>query len=117
MTTKASADRKVLVGLTHGKDEPENLLIAYLMGVEALRAGKEAMMGLTKDGIEIAAEGFASQVELPGALSITDLHEEYVDAGGRFLVCPVCVARRGPLDTERRSQRPRLCTNTQRGAH
>ena len=30
------ADDKVLIGLTHAEDEPENVLIAYLMGVEAL---------------------------------------------------------------------------------
>lgn len=39
-----AADDKVLIGLTHGADEPENVLIGYLMGVEALRAGKQAVM-------------------------------------------------------------------------
>ena len=28
-------DSKVLIGLTHGKEEPENVLIAYLIGVES----------------------------------------------------------------------------------
>jgi uncharacterized protein len=86
-----SADSKVLIGLTHGADEPENVLISYLMGVEALRAGKEAVIFLTKDGINVAKDGFAETIEIEGAPSIVDLHDEYVNSGGRFFICPVCV--------------------------
>lgn len=96
-TTTAPTDQKVLIGLSHGADEPENVLIAYLMGVEALRAGKEAAMWLTKDGINVAIDGFSEGVEVAGAPSITDLHREYVESGGRFLVCPVCVKVRGEV--------------------
>lgn len=101
MTTDAKVlDDKILIGLTHADDEPENVLIAYLMGVEALRAGKEVVMWLTKDGINLAVEGFAAKVEVPGAPSIADLHAEYVTAGGRFYACPVCVNLRGLHDSE-----------------
>lgn len=97
MSTTASSttsDNKVLVGLTHGANEPENVLIAYLMGVEALRAGKEAVIWLTKDGVEVATTGFAATLEIDGAPSISALHDEFVASGGRFLVCPVCVKLR-----------------------
>jgi hypothetical protein len=66
-TTTATTADKVLVGLSHGADEPENVLIAYLMGVEALRAGNEAVMWLTKDGIEVAVDGFADTIDIDGA--------------------------------------------------
>ena len=94
-TTMNAADQRVLIGLTHGADEPENVLIAYLMGVEALRAGKDAVIWLTKDGINVAIDGFAETVNVPGAPDIGVLHQEYVDSGGRFFVCPVCVKVRG----------------------
>ncbi len=97
-TTSTAPDQKVLVGLTHGQDEPENVLIAYLMGVEALRAGKQAVMWLTKDGVEVAVDGFADDVEVPGAPSVADLHAEYVERGGRFFACPVCVKLRDLVD-------------------
>lgn len=93
-----AADDKVLIGLTHGDEEPENVLIAYLMGVEALRAGKQALMWLTKDAINVAVDGFAAKVEVPGAPSIADLHAEYIERGGRFYACPVCVKLRGMED-------------------
>jgi predicted peroxiredoxin len=91
MTTTTAPDSKVLVCLTHGEEEPENVLIAYLVGVEALRAGKEAVMFLTKDAIFVATVGFADKIVVPGAPSVPALHQEYVEQGGRFLACPVCV--------------------------
>jgi predicted peroxiredoxin len=92
------ADSKVLIGLTSAEHEPENVLIAYLMGVEALRAGKQVVMWLTKDGIDVAIEGFADKIVVPGAPSVSDLHEEYVTSGGRFFACPVCVKIREKQD-------------------
>lgn len=93
-----AADDKVLVGLTHADDEPENVLIAYLMGVEALRAGKQALMWLTKQGVNLAVDGFADKVDVPGAPAVADLHAEYVERGGRFYACPVCVKVHGLED-------------------
>lgn len=90
-----AADDKVVIGQTHGADDPEAVLIGYLLGVEALRAGKQALMWLTKDGINVAIDGFSDTLSVPGAPSIKDLHAEYVERGGRFFACPVCVKTRG----------------------
>jgi len=86
-----AADDKVVVGQTHGADDAEAVLIGYLLGVEALRAGKQVVMWLTKDGVHIATEGYSDGLSVPGAPSINDLHAEYVEKGGRFFACPVCV--------------------------
>jgi len=94
MSTITSPSSKVVVGLTHGPDDAEDVLIAYLMGVEALRAGKDAVMFLTKDAVRVAVDGAAESIVVPGAPSVADLHDEYVNSGGRFFVCPVCVKLR-----------------------
>jgi predicted peroxiredoxin len=99
-TTTTTADSKVLICLNHGAEEPENVLIAYLVGVEALRAGKEAVMFLTKDAIYVATPGFAETIVVPGAPSIAELHDEYLAKGGRLIACPVCVRVRGMQDAE-----------------
>ena len=99
MTTSAP-DSKVLICLTHGAEEPENVLIAYLIGVEALRAGKEAVMFLTKDAIHAATPGFAEKIDVPGAPSVAALHDEYAEKGGRFFACPVCVKVRDMQNAE-----------------
>jgi predicted peroxiredoxin len=91
-------DEKVLVCLTHGADDPESVLIAYLVGVEALRAGKQSVMFLTKDGVHVATKGFADTIDVPGAPAVPSLHDEYVASGGRFFACPVCVKTRNLED-------------------
>lgn len=100
MTTTTASDSKVLICLNHGAEDPENVLIAYIMGVEALRAGKEALMFLTKDGIHAATPGFAEKIDVPGAPSAAALNDEYLDKGGRFFACPVCVKVRDMQDAE-----------------
>jgi predicted peroxiredoxin len=87
-------DDKVVIGQTHGEDDPEAVLVGYLLGVEALRAGKQALMWLTKDGVHIATKGFADQIGVPDAPAVADLHAEYIERGGRFFACPVCVKTR-----------------------
>ena len=100
MTTTSSPDSKVLVCLNHGAEDAESVLIAYLVGVEALRAGKEAVMFLTKDAVHAATPGFAETIVVPDAPSTAALHDEYVANGGRFFACPVCVRTRKLEDAE-----------------
>jgi len=90
-----AADEKVIVGQTHGAEDAEAVLIGYLMGVEALRASKQAVMWLTKDGVYLVTPGFVDQIDVPGAPSVPALHKEYVDRGGRFFACPVCIKTHG----------------------
>ena len=90
-----AVDDKVVIGQTHAQDDAESVLIGYLLGVEALRAGKQALMWLTKDGVYIATKGYAETLSVPGAPSIPELHAEYVQRGGRFFACPVCVKTHG----------------------
>ena len=92
-------DDKVLINLSHGGGDPENVLTAYLCGVEALRAGKQAVMFLTMDGVYAGQKGFADTIQIDDAPSVADLHDEYVERGGRFLVCPVCVKTRRLQDS------------------
>jgi uncharacterized protein len=93
-----AADDKVVVGLTHGLDDPERVLLAYLMGVEAVRKDKQVVMWLTQDAVHVVTPGFAEQVKVPDAPAVADLHAEYIDKGGRFQACPVCVRSRGLTD-------------------
>ncbi len=97
-STSPSPDSKVLVCLNHGDEDAENVLTAYLVGVEALRAGKEAVMFLTKNGVYVATPGYSDKIDVPGAPAVAALHEEYIEKGGRFFACPVCVKTRGLQD-------------------
>jgi predicted peroxiredoxin len=93
-------DDKVVIGQTHAVDDPEAVLIGYLMGVEALRNNKQVVMWLTKDGVHLATSGYAATIEVPGAPSVLELHKEYIERGGRFFACPVCVKTHNLQDAE-----------------
>jgi uncharacterized protein len=95
-----AADDKVVIGQTHGTNDPEAVLIGYLLGVESLRAGKQALMWLTKDGVHVATNGYADGISVPGAPSVAALHAEFIERGGRFYACPVCVKSRGLENAE-----------------
>ncbi len=95
-----AVDDKVVIGQTHGDDDPESVLVGYLLGVEALRAGKEVVMWLTKDGVHVATKGYADRVAVPDAPSVAELHAEYVRRGGQFFACPVCVKTRHLEDAD-----------------
>ena len=95
-----AADDKVVIGQTHGTNDAEAVLIGYLLGVESLRAGKQVLMWLTKDGVNVATAGYSAGISVPGAPSIGDLHAEYIERGGRFYACPVCVKTRGLENAE-----------------
>jgi predicted peroxiredoxin len=79
-----AGDDKVVIGQTHGTDDAESVLIGYLMGVEALRKGKQALMWLTKDGVHLATPNYVDKIDVAGAPNIAELHREYVEAGGRL---------------------------------
>ncbi len=98
-----ASDDKVIIGLSHGLDDAESVLISYLMAVEGLRKGKQVLLWLTKDGVHVATEGFAAKINVPDAPVIADLHEEYLNSGGRFYACPVCVKTRGLSTTEQQT--------------
>ena len=95
-----AADDMVVIGQTHAGYDAESVLVGYLLGVEALRAGKQVVMWLTKDGVHVATKGFADSVDVPGAPSIAELHGEYTERGGRFFACPVCVKTHHLEDAE-----------------
>lgn len=90
-----ATDDKVVIGQTHALDDPESVLIGYLMGVEALRKGKDVVMWLTKDAVHLAEPHFASKIHVPDAPAIDALHDEFVERGGRLFACPICVKSRG----------------------
>jgi uncharacterized protein len=95
-----NSDDKVLICLNHGAEDAESVLVAYLVGVESLRADKQAVMFLTKDAVHLATKGAVAEIDVPDAPSVAVLHDEYIERGGRFFACPVCVKTRELTEAE-----------------
>lgn len=85
----------VVICLGHGRDDPERVAIAHLLGIAALRTGRQVVMWLTADAVELGLEGVAASIRLRGGPSIDELHDEYTGRGGQFHLCATSVHVRG----------------------
>jgi predicted peroxiredoxin len=89
---EASGDGKVVVNLATGLEDPERVMIAFLVDGAAANAGKPVTMFLTKEAVRLALPGMADGVACEGCPPLATLFSQYADAGGRLLVCPICFA-------------------------
>lgn len=89
---------KAVVSLTTGLEDAERVTVAFLVSVGAAESGRPTLMFLTKEAVRLAMEGVAVGTGCDGCPPIPDLMKRYVAAGGRFLVCPICIGARGLED-------------------
>lgn len=81
---------KAAVSLTTGMEDPEKVTVAFLVAVAAAEEGRPTLMFLTKEAVRLAQPGVAVGSGCDGCPALPDLLKRYEQAGGRFLVCPVC---------------------------
>lgn len=81
---------KAVVSLTTGLEDAEKVTVAFLVAVGAAESGRPTLMFLTKEAVRLVLDGMAVGVACEGCPPIPDLMRRYADAGGRYLVCPVC---------------------------
>jgi predicted peroxiredoxin len=89
------ASAKVVVNLATGMEDPERVMIAFLVAQAAAAKGKQVMMFLTKDAVHLAVPGHAEGEACDGCPPIERLFDQYAEAGGELQVCPICVKARG----------------------
>ena len=89
---------RVIVSCTHGEEAPDRVLVSYLTAGAALDQGKEVVMWLTSDGVRLATRGYTDGIRVDKDPPGQRLHAQFIEKGGRFYVCPVCVKTRGMED-------------------
>ena len=82
---------KAVINLTTGLEDPERVTVAFLTAVAAAEQGRPTMMFLTKEAVRLAVPGVAVATACEGCPPLTELLDRYEAAGGRYLVCPLCV--------------------------
>ena len=85
---------KVLVNLATGMEDPERVMIAFLVGGAAVGEGKQVAMFLTKEAVRLGLTGYAEAVACDGCPPLSRLFEQYAAGGGELLVCPICLSAR-----------------------
>src|ERR687891_163883 len=90
----ADGSGKVVVNLATGLEDSERVTVAFLVGGAAAEQGKQVVMFLTKEAVRLALPGFADGVACEGCPPLATLFEQYAEAGGELLVCPICFTAR-----------------------
>jgi predicted peroxiredoxin len=90
----AADDNKVVINLVTGLEDPERVMIAFLVGGAAVEQGKQVTMFLTKEAVRLALPGVAVGVACDGCPPVERLFQQYADGGGELLVCPICLNAR-----------------------
>jgi predicted peroxiredoxin len=89
----ANGDR-VIVGCTHGEEDPDRVVTAYLTAVAALDQGRDVVMWLTVDGVRLALGGYADGIRADMDPPVQRVHAQFAEKGGQFYVCPICFGER-----------------------
>jgi predicted peroxiredoxin len=95
----ASGDdpQNVVIVLTVGKsDNGKNATLAFSCGLSALAMGHDAVVFLTSDGAVWGYQGSSSGITVQGFAPLSELIEQFLDSGGRVILCSVCHKTCGP---------------------
>jgi predicted peroxiredoxin len=85
---------RVIVGCTHGEEDSDRVLVAYLTAGAALDHGKQVVMWLTSEGVRLALRGYADRIRAGQEPPVDRVHAQFIEKGGRFYVCPICFNER-----------------------
>lgn len=81
---------KVAISLSTGLEDPEQVMVAFLVAVGAAEQGRPTLMFLTKEAVRLSQRGVAVGFACDGCPPLPDLLSRYAAAGGSYLVCPIC---------------------------
>jgi predicted peroxiredoxin len=89
-----TSNGRVIVGCTHGEEDPDRVLVSYLTAGAALDQGNQVVMWLTAEGVRLALHGYANRIRAGQDPPVERVHAQFIEKGGRFYVCPICFSER-----------------------
>lgn len=81
---------KAVISVSTGMEDPEKVMVAFLVAVGAAETGRETLVFLTKEAVRLAVPGVATGTACDGCPSLNDLLKRFEAAGGSYYVCPIC---------------------------
>jgi predicted peroxiredoxin len=85
---------RVVVGCSHGNEDPDGVVVSYLTGGAALDRGDDVVMWLTSEGVRLALDGYVADIRAEKEPPVQRVHDQFIEKGGRFYVCPICCNER-----------------------
>ena len=85
---------RVVVGCSSGEDNPDAVAVSYLTAGAALDQGRDVVLWLTSEGVRLGLQGYADGIRTDKDPPAARLHQQFIEKGGRFYVCPICFNER-----------------------
>jgi uncharacterized protein len=89
-----ASNNRVIVGCSSGEENPDAVVVSYLTAGAALDQGKEVVLWLTSEGVRLALRGYVDPIRADQEPPVKRVHDQFIEKGGRFYVCPICFKER-----------------------
>jgi uncharacterized protein involved in oxidation of intracellular sulfur len=97
----ADKEEKILYIATYGGENPEKAAMPFVLAVAALAMDVKATICLQGNAVYLAQKGYVEHM-LPGGgfPPMKKLIQDFVELGGRLLVCVPCIKERNIAETD-----------------
>jgi uncharacterized protein len=85
---------KIFLIVTHAGEDPERATFPFVLANAALAMDVEAVVAVQGTGVYLAQKGYADHISVPGLTPLKKLIDNFVDNGGKILVCIPCIEER-----------------------
>lgn len=84
----------IMIHNTNGNEDVERASLAFILGNTALSSGQDTSVLLSINGVFVATDGYADDLQADGFPPLKELVNNFVGNGGKVLVCGACAKPR-----------------------
>ena len=85
---------KIVYIVTHAGEDPERATFPFMLATAAQAMEVEAVVALQGVSVFLAKKGYLEHVVAAGLPALKDLVANYLESGGKLLVCTPCIRDR-----------------------
>lgn len=85
----------ILVSLASSHDNPDRATVAMVVAGASAASGQDTTVFLSADGAWIGKKREADKIHEEGFAPLAELVANYLEAGGKMIVCSPCAKKRG----------------------
>jgi predicted peroxiredoxin len=86
--------KRFCVSMTRAKDDTDKATVGFVVANAAIGCEQETMVFLSTEGVRLAVKGYADDIHEEGFSPLIQLMTNFVEAGGKILVCSPCFKKR-----------------------
>lgn len=103
-STTTGQGQKIVMQLNYGTDNLHAAFRALKLGTNLQQRGAQVMLVLTMEGVRIADKNQPLNLRWGSSpMTLAQLYEQFVAAGGKVMVCPACAEAAGISANDLRS--------------